>query len=77
MFSMLSILILLAFSYVEFDKMLTREKKEYSSGSYSYNLESLGEISMSKFNDTFDFIIGVQNDEIEDFDITDNKYISI
>ena len=76
LFSLFSVIILSSFAYVEFNKMFTRQKKEYSSGNYSYDLHSVGEIEMSGFNNTFDFVISVTNDNY-DFDITDNPYIAV
>ena len=75
-FSLLSVMILGAFAYVEFNKMFTREKKDFSSGNYSYDLKNLGEIEMSSFNKTFDFVISVTNSNYE-FDITNNPYIAV
>lgn len=57
--------------------MFGRQKKEYSSGNYSYDLNSLGEIEMSGFNKTFDFVISVTNNDYPDFDIADNPYIAV
>ena len=44
LFSLFGIIFLGTMGFIEFNKMFTREKKEYSSGYYSYNLDDLGEI---------------------------------
>ena len=75
-FSLITIGILFAFTFVEVRKMIVRDKKDYSVGTYSYSVDTLGEIEMKDYNATFDFIIGVQNNQY-DFDIIDNKYIYV
>jgi hypothetical protein len=49
--------------------MVTTHRKEYSSGTYGYDLSQLGEVEMRKFDKTFNFVLGIQNSDI-DFDIS-------
>ena len=69
--------IMMWYSSSEINIMLKNTRTTYISSNYAMDLESLGDIKVNEYHNSFMFVFSIQPPSGEDFDIMDNKYVTL